>query len=175
MAATLVVPFSVRTLLSITTLLCRLSMLERLCITWHGWVSAAVYLPVPTARSAPLLHLSVAKLDRLYASVQIAGKSADHITHCWFCQQLPEGSYPKHHGTTTVHSWHADAKRTPPGSPVMSVETMTRRYFTQCKIIAPWSFEAAKDFADQHFDEANACDLDWVVYDDLTISDMPNR
>ena len=52
-------------------------MLERLCITWHGWVSAAVYLPIPTAGSAPLLHLSVAKLDRLHASVQIAGKSAD--------------------------------------------------------------------------------------------------
>ena len=52
-------------------------MLERLCITWHGQVSAAVYLPIPTAHSAPLLQLSISKLDRLHASTQIAGKSAE--------------------------------------------------------------------------------------------------
>lgn len=52
-------------------------MLERLCITWHGWVSAAVYLPIATAHSASLLQLSITKLDRLHASTQIAGKSAE--------------------------------------------------------------------------------------------------
>lgn len=57
-------------------------MLERLCTTWHGWVSAAVYLPAYAAGSATLLHLSVATLDRLHSSVQIAGKSAAATRHC---------------------------------------------------------------------------------------------
>lgn len=83
---------------------CRLDMLERLCITWHGWVSAAVYLPVSTARSAPLLHLSVAKLDRLHASVQIAGKSAD--SHNMIADSFHTGQMLLifDHGTTVVHN-----------------------------------------------------------------------
>lgn len=74
------------TLLKITPLF-RLDMLERLCVTWHGWVSAAVYLPLPTARSAQLLNQTVVKLSGFHASIQLTGESGhtSKLTPCIFC------------------------------------------------------------------------------------------
>ena len=36
-------------------------------MTWHGWVSAAVYLPSDPQGYTTHLHVAVAKLDRLHA------------------------------------------------------------------------------------------------------------
>lgn len=49
---------------------CRLDMLERLCTTWHGWVSAAVYLPLDPYGYTTDLHVALAKLDNLHFDLE---------------------------------------------------------------------------------------------------------
>ena len=51
----------------------RFDMLDRLCLTWQGWVSAAVYLPLDHNSHAHL-HNTVAKLDALHAALEKSGK-----------------------------------------------------------------------------------------------------
>ena len=50
--------------------MCRLDMLGRLCTTWHGWVSAAVYLPLDPQSYSTHVHTAVARLDRLHADLE---------------------------------------------------------------------------------------------------------
>ncbi len=50
--------------------MCRLDMLTRLCTTWHGWVSAAVYLPLDPQSYSTHVHTTVAHLDQLHADLE---------------------------------------------------------------------------------------------------------
>ena len=50
--------------------MCRLDMLGRLCTTWHGWVSAAVYLPLDPQSYSTHVHAAVARLDQLHADLE---------------------------------------------------------------------------------------------------------
>ncbi len=45
-------------------------MLARLCTTWHGWVSAAVYLPLDPQSYSTHLHTAVAQLEQLHADLE---------------------------------------------------------------------------------------------------------
>ena len=65
-------PFNITSLKVMTAWLlpCRLGMLERLCTTWHGWVSAAVYLPASPSGYTTHLHVAVAQLDQLHADFE---------------------------------------------------------------------------------------------------------
>lgn len=45
-------------------------MLVRLCTTWHGWVSAAVYLPLDPQSYSAHLHAAVTQLDQLHADLE---------------------------------------------------------------------------------------------------------
>ncbi len=64
-------------------------MLARLCTTWHGWVSAAVYLPLDPQSYSTHLHTAVAQLDQLHADlepgqpshVEPVGKFVNWLTH----------------------------------------------------------------------------------------------
>ena len=48
-------------------------MLERLCLTWHGWVSAAVYLHAHPREASSQLHAAVWRLDQLHLELEQTG------------------------------------------------------------------------------------------------------
>lgn len=50
-------------------------MLERLCLTWKGWVSAAVYLPLESPDYAQL-QTTVVLLDAFHTMLEQSGKPA---------------------------------------------------------------------------------------------------
>ncbi len=54
----------------IIMVMCRRDMLARLCTTWHGWVSAAVYLPLDPQSYSTHLHTAVAQLEQLHADLE---------------------------------------------------------------------------------------------------------
>ena len=78
-------------------------MLDRLCTTWHGWVSAAVYFPSYTYGSTALLHLAVAKLDRLHSSLDQAGKVAAWEDASHLIQHDEEVQAPSVHRMPSRH------------------------------------------------------------------------
>lgn len=51
-------------------------MLDRLCSTWQGWVSAAVYVQLDH-NSYASLHYAVAKLDSFHAQLEQSSKLGD--------------------------------------------------------------------------------------------------
>ena len=70
----------------VSYMLHRLDMLERLCLTWHGWVSAAVYLQAHPSEAASQLHSAVWRLDQLHLELEHNGlykeDSSDIAQHC---------------------------------------------------------------------------------------------
>ncbi|DBB15299.1 hypothetical protein WJX82_003966 [Trebouxia sp. C0006] len=69
----------------------RLDMLGRLCTTWHGWVSAAVYLPLDPQSYSTHVHAAVARLDQLHADLEPGQCKLDMMLY------VPQGPPPPTH------------------------------------------------------------------------------
>ncbi|DBA65541.1 TPA: hypothetical protein ACH3X2_003151 [Trebouxia sp. C0005] len=69
----------------------RLDMLVRLCTTWHGWVSAAVYLPLDPQSYGAHLHAAVTQLDQLHADLESGQCKLDMMLY------VPQGPPPPTH------------------------------------------------------------------------------
>ena len=63
-------------------------MLARLCTTWHGWVSAAVYLPLDPQGYSTHVHAAVSQLDQLHADLD-PGPPRLIESYCGHFGQLP--------------------------------------------------------------------------------------
>ncbi len=54
---------------------CRIGNLMRMCHTWHGAISAAVYLPLSPQSGAATAHAAMEHLDRWHSDNEKLGKS----------------------------------------------------------------------------------------------------